>query len=411
MESRAGRAGRRDGLGHHGLSLPAGHLEVEQGRARLFSHITLNWRGRPLTSHEVVVKTIASTRTSTGLRVEATLDTGIYPLGVAVSAARMHALPLAPHAWCGSWNYTLGAAGKDPEDIPAGQQIEGDHGDRAQARTRALAVLSDPRFTGISRAELDELAAGPRTRPSRSGRAAPPRQRGGRRRRAPGAGSRSLLTDAARVLITIVYLRQICSQNVLSEILEVNPNSIGQAIAETRQLLNEHGRSISPTTLRFTTANALTDFFDHGAAPHRPQLPKLLPAPALTGMTRAELDQMIERLSTSQAAQLERRRYRRRGAERLPGARGGVFQQKITDPERILATLLYQRRVCTRQALAELFDVSPRTIGTALLEVRPLLEQDNYLPIPVPGPRFSTAAALLASVLPTGAPSAAQPPC
>jgi len=42
-----------------------------------------------------------------------------------------------------------------------------------------------------------------------------------------------------------------------------------------------------------------------------------------------------------------------------------VFQHKITDPERILATLLYQRRVCTRQALAELFDVSPRTIGTA----------------------------------------------
>jgi len=244
----------------------------------------------------------------------------------------MHALPLAPHAWCGSWNYTLGAAGKDPEDIPAGQQIEGDHGDRAQARTRALAVLSDPRFTGISRAELDELAADPA--PAQAAQAAQRRheQRGGRRRRAPGAGSRSLLTDAARVLITIVYLRQICSQNVLSEILEVNPNSIGQAIAETRQLLNEHGRSISPTTLRFTTANALTDFFDHGAAPHRPQLPKLLPAPALTGMTRAELDQMIERLSTSQAAQLERRRYRRRGAERLPGARGAC--SSIRSPTR-----------------------------------------------------------------------------
>lgn len=109
-------------------------------------------------------------------------------------------------------------------------------------------------------------------------------------------------------------------------------------------------------------------------------------------MTRAELDQMIERLSTSQAAQLERRRYRRRGAERLPGARGGVCQQKTTDPERILAIIRYQRRVCTRQALAELFDVSPRTIDNALVEVRPLLDQDDYLPIPVPGPRCSTAA-------------------
>jgi hypothetical protein len=390
---------------------PPGTSKWNKVEHRLFSHITLNWRGRPLTSHEVVVKTIASTRTSTGLRVEAELDTGIYPLGVAVSAARMHALPLAPHAWCGSWNYTLSAARTNPEDTPAGQQIASDHGDRAQARTHALEVLSDPRFTGISRAELDELAAD--LAPAQAAQTAQRRheQRGGQRRRAPGAGSRSLLDDADRVLITIVYLRQICSQNVLSEILEVNPNSIGQAIAETRQLLDERGRSISPTTLRFTTALALADFVDHGSTPQRPQLPELLSAPELTGMTKAELNQMIERLSTSQAAQLERRRYRRRGAERLPGARGGVFQQKITDPERILATILYQRRVCTRQVLAELFDVSPRTIGNALLEVRPLLEQDNYLPIPVPGPRFSTAATLLASVLPTDTPSPAQPPC
>lgn len=271
--------------------------------------------------------------------------------------------------------------------------------------------MSDPSFTGISRAELDQLAAD--LAPAQAAQTAQRRyeQRGGRRRRAPGAGSRSLLTDAARVLITIVYLRQICSQNVLSEILEVNPNSIGQAIAETRQLLEERGHSISPTTLRFTTAKALTDFLDHDTAPHRPQLPELLSAPALTGMTRAELDQMIERLSTRQAAQLERRRYRRRGEERLPGARGGVFQQKITDPQRVLATILYQRRVCTRQALAELFDVSPRTIGNALLEVRPLLEQDGYLPVPIAGPRLATAAAFLTSVLPTGTLNTHEPPC
>jgi len=62
---------------------PPGTSKWNKVEHRLFSHITLNWRGRPLTSHEVVVKTIASTRTSTGPRVEATLDTGIYPLGVA----------------------------------------------------------------------------------------------------------------------------------------------------------------------------------------------------------------------------------------------------------------------------------------------------------------------------------------
>jgi hypothetical protein len=263
----------------------------------------------------------------------------------------------------------------------------------------------------MSRHELDELAAD--LAPAQAAQTAQRcyEQRGGRRRRAPGAGSRSLLTDAARVLITVVYLRQICSQNLLSELLEVNPNSIGQAIAETRQLLDEHGLAISPTTLRFTTAKALSGFLDHGAKPQRPRLPEVLSDPALTGMTRPELAQMIERLSVQQAAQVERRRYRRRGGERLPGARGGVFLQKITDPERILATVLYQRGLCTRQVLADLFAVSPRTIGTALLEVRPLLEQDGYVPTPAAGPRFSTTAALLASVPGTSAPDTEQPPC
>jgi transposase len=394
---------------------PPGTSKWNKVEHRLFSHITLNWRGRPLTSHEVVVKTIASTRTRTGLRVEAELDTGTYPLGISVSKAHMQALPLAPHTWCGSWNYTIGTAAKNPDEDPTGWQggppTEGGSSGRAHARAGALEVLSDPRFTGMNRHALDELAAD--LAPAQAAQTAQRchEQRGGRRRRAPGAGSRSLLTDAARVLITVVYLRQICSQNLLSELLEVNPNSIGQAIAETRQLLDERGHAISATTLRFTTATALTDFHHRGVTPRRPSLPEVLSAPVLTGMTRPELDQLIERLSAHQAAHIERRRYRRRGAERLPGARGGVFLQKITDPERILATVLYQRRVCTRQVLAELFDVSARTIGNALIEVRPLLEQDGYVPIPVARPRFPTAAALLASVPPTDTSNAEEPPC
>src|SRR5206468_3121412 len=72
-----------------------------------FSHITLNWRGRPLTSHEVVVKTIETTRTRAGLRVEAVLDTGDYPTGVAISKERFDDLPLQRHVVHGSWNYTL----------------------------------------------------------------------------------------------------------------------------------------------------------------------------------------------------------------------------------------------------------------------------------------------------------------
>ena len=67
----------------------------------------MNWRGRPLTSHQVVVATIASTRTRTGLRVAAALDTGSYPLGIAVSAGELRRLPITAHARHGAWNYTI----------------------------------------------------------------------------------------------------------------------------------------------------------------------------------------------------------------------------------------------------------------------------------------------------------------
>jgi hypothetical protein len=86
---------------------PPGTSKWNKIEHRLFSHITHNWRARPLTSHDVVVKTIETVRTRTGLRVEATLDTGDYPTGVAISKERFAALPLQQHPVHGAWNYTL----------------------------------------------------------------------------------------------------------------------------------------------------------------------------------------------------------------------------------------------------------------------------------------------------------------
>jgi hypothetical protein len=196
----------------------------------------------------------------------------------------------------------------------------------------------------------------------------------------------------------VVYLRQVCSQNVLSDLLGINANSIGQAIAETRQLLIEHGYTIAPAALRFATANALTTFVSGSADnPSRSRLPDLLAHPTLTGMPRADLAAMTERVVHILAARTERHRHRRRGGERLPGARGGVFRQKITDAERVLATVLYRRRVCTQDILAELFEVSRRTIGNAVREASPILAQDGYVATPN-APRFTTATALLDSL-------------
>jgi len=336
----------------------------------------MNWRGRPLTSHEVVVQTIASTRTRPGLRVDAELDTRDYPLGVSVSRARMQALPIEPHPCHGTWNYTIHPTAKDKDGVDGRPATSATNGARQRHRAQALAMLSDPLLTGMRRHDLDALTARLASAQAAQTEQRCYQQRGGPRRKAAGAHGRPLLSDADHVLITIVYLRQICSQKVLSELLEVNPFSVGQAIAETRQLLDEHRHTVIPTTLRFTSQQALLDFVHHGngTTVTRPHLPEALSDPSLTGMSRPKLHQLIERLSVPQAAQIERRRHQRRGGARLPGARGGVFRQKITDAEQILATILYQRGVCTRHVLAELFEVSPRTIGNALLEVRPLLD-------------------------------------
>ncbi|WP_405095773.1 hypothetical protein [Micromonospora sp. NBC_01412] len=154
------------------------------------------------------------------------------------------------------------------------------------------------------------------------------------------------------------------------------------------------------TTLRFTTVQALTDYLsgDSSATP-RPDLPHTLSHPSLTGMSRAELADLVRRLTLPHAAQTERLRHQRRSRDRLPGTRSGVFRQKITQAERVLATVLHQRGLCKGDVLAQLFDVSPQTIGNAFTEVVPLLEQHGWTPAPG-ARRFTSAAALIASVTP-----------
>jgi len=91
--------------------LPPGTSKWNKIEHRLFSHISMNWRGRPLTSHEVIVNTIAATRTRSGLSVHAELDTAHYPTGVKIPDQQMKALEdggtLLRHDWHPDWNYTL----------------------------------------------------------------------------------------------------------------------------------------------------------------------------------------------------------------------------------------------------------------------------------------------------------------
>jgi hypothetical protein len=74
---------------------------------RLFSHISINWAGRPLRNLETMLGFIRGTTTTTGLKVDACLDDRIYPKGRKVSQKDMRQLALQSHEICPRWNYTL----------------------------------------------------------------------------------------------------------------------------------------------------------------------------------------------------------------------------------------------------------------------------------------------------------------
>jgi len=86
---------------------PPGTSKWNKIEHRLFSHIAMNWRGRPLRSYQVIVNLIGATTSETGLRVQAELDTEVYPEKVKVSDEQMAAVQLYPHYFHGEWNYTI----------------------------------------------------------------------------------------------------------------------------------------------------------------------------------------------------------------------------------------------------------------------------------------------------------------
>ncbi len=83
---------------------------------RLFAAITSNWRGRPLTSYQVVVDLIGATTTRTGLTVHAEADPNSYPKGIKITDTQMAAIApqLKPDTLHGEWNYTVQPATRRP---------------------------------------------------------------------------------------------------------------------------------------------------------------------------------------------------------------------------------------------------------------------------------------------------------
>jgi len=161
--NRAWKAGLADLARETGLEItcchfPPGTSKWNKIEHRLFSQITLNWRGRPLTSHDVIINTIAAVTTRTGLTVTAVLDGARYPTGTQISDELMQDLEdraLTRHRFHGEWNYTLLPVlrpAPEPQPEPALPPP-------GAALAPVLAALASPELTGLPRPDLAALAA------------------------------------------------------------------------------------------------------------------------------------------------------------------------------------------------------------------------------------------------------------
>jgi transposase len=89
---------------------PPGTSKWNKIEHRLFSRISLNWRGRPLETFQTVVNLIANTTTTTGLTVRCELDTSLYPTKIKLTKQQKESIPLTRHEFHGEWNYTIKSA-------------------------------------------------------------------------------------------------------------------------------------------------------------------------------------------------------------------------------------------------------------------------------------------------------------
>jgi transposase len=103
LQSFASETGLRVTICH----FPPGTSKWNKVEHRLFSHISMNWRGRPLVSHEVIVKLIGETTTSMGLEVKAQLDKRKYPTRVKITDEEMERVKIRAHNFHGEWNYSI----------------------------------------------------------------------------------------------------------------------------------------------------------------------------------------------------------------------------------------------------------------------------------------------------------------
>ena len=228
---------------------PPGTSKWNKIEHRLFSHITMNWRGRPLASHEVIVNTIAATATRTGLTVRAELDPGSYPRGAKVSDEQMAALPISRHAWHGDWNYTLRPEPPAPPPPPGPPAREPERPD-----------WTHPALTGLDATGWDQLITAITIPWHASREAGRYISRGGPPSRKPAGGHPPALTLAEQALATIVRTRFGTPRHVLAELFGVVYGTIAKAEQQIKPLLSQAGHLTEPAGTQLRTLADLTAY-------------------------------------------------------------------------------------------------------------------------------------------------------
>jgi hypothetical protein len=211
---------------------PPGTSKWNKIEHRLFSQITLGWRGRPLTSYDVVINTISAVRTRTGLTVTAVLDDTPCPAGTQISDEQMKDLEdrlLTRHQFHGEWNYALLPVPRPaPEQAPA----------PAPARRCGQDTLNQPALTGMDPADLTALAAALQI-PFRARREQRRYLRqGAARQRAPGAGGSNRKLDLTDHVLAVRLREHLhLPGKVIGTLLGTDKTTISHATILTASLM------------------------------------------------------------------------------------------------------------------------------------------------------------------------------
>jgi Rhodopirellula transposase DDE domain len=223
----------------------------------------MNWRGRPLASHDVIVSAIAAA-TRAGLTVRAGLDPGRYLEGAKVSDEQMAALPLDRHDWHGDWNYTLRP--EPPAPLPPA---------RPPAREPERPDWAHPALTGPDASDGTQMISGLAVPYQAQHDAELYIRRGGPPARKPADRHPPALTLAEQALITVLRQRFRTPQHVPAGLFGAVTGTIAKAERQIRPLLTQAGYDIEPTRTRLATLAEPTAY----ASSHGIELtPKAKPA-------------------------------------------------------------------------------------------------------------------------------------